>query len=130
MRSGLCRVLKREVEEARRLIVQELPRIQAFSEDQSPEMRDKIFDEFNTLAIVYQQPSYAFVNQGNATEPHEHDLVAPCPINWPSSCQLRKQAVCKLPQVLNPNRLPTLAATNSRTREQQWTSHLSVAGEA
>ena len=54
-----------------------LPPIQAFSEDQSPEMRDRIFDEFNSLAVIYQQPSSSFVNQSAPTEIENAVIVSP-----------------------------------------------------
>lgn len=60
---ALCRLLQQDINTARNILSPALPSIQAFSEDQSPEMRDRIFDEFNTLAVIYQQPSSTFVDQ-------------------------------------------------------------------
>ena len=52
-----------------------LPSISAFSEDQSAELRDRIFDEFNSLAVVYQQPSSSFVRQADPAELLDNALV-------------------------------------------------------
>lgn len=45
-----------------------LPSIARFAEEQSPEQRDRIFDELNTLAVVYRQPSSAFATTAPAHE--------------------------------------------------------------
>ena len=57
------------MEAAKRVVNPVLPAIPAFSEEQSPELRDRIFDEFNTLAVVYRQPSAAFVRAGPLEAP-------------------------------------------------------------
>ena len=36
----------------------------SFAEEQSPELRDRIFDEFNSLAVIYREPAAAFLRQG------------------------------------------------------------------
>ena len=43
-----------------------LPAISHFSEEQSSELRDRIFDEFNTLAVVLRAPSATFIKDGPA----------------------------------------------------------------
>ena len=58
----MCRLLHYNVEEARRIVGAPAPAITRFAEEQSPEQRDRIFDELNTLAVVYRQPSSAFTN--------------------------------------------------------------------
>ena len=63
------------MEQAKAVISPALPAISAFSEEQSAELRDRIFDEFNTLAVVYQQPSSAFVQQA-APEVEDDFLVS------------------------------------------------------
>ncbi len=35
--------------------------IVAFAEEQSPELRDRIFAEFNTLSVIYRAPASSFV---------------------------------------------------------------------
>ena len=37
-----------------------LPHISTFSEEQSPEVRDRIFEDFNSLAVVYRMPASSF----------------------------------------------------------------------
>lgn len=62
-----CRLLQQGPQEAKRVINPPLPPIHAFAEEQSAELRDRIFDEFNSLAVVYQQPSSSFVQQADAS---------------------------------------------------------------
>lgn len=57
---SVCRLLHHNVQEARRVVAAPVPPIARFAEEQSPEQRDRIFDELNTLAVVYRQPSSAF----------------------------------------------------------------------
>lgn len=59
----LCRLLQHSVAEARRVIATQPPPILQFAEEQSPELRDRIFDEFNSLAVVYQAPSSTFLQE-------------------------------------------------------------------
>lgn len=65
---SVCRLLHYNVQEARRVVAAPVPPIARFAEEQSPEQRDRIFDELNTLAVVYRQPSSAFTN---AAPPHK-----------------------------------------------------------
>ena len=76
-----CRLFQQGVEEAKRVINPPLPSISAFSEDQSAELRDRIFDEFNSLAVVYQQPSSSFVRQADPGELLDNALVRFCAIS-------------------------------------------------
>ena len=62
------------MEEARRIVGAPAPAITRFAEEQSPEQRDRIFDELNTLAVVYRQPSSAFTN---AAPVHKQVYSAP-----------------------------------------------------
>ena len=54
--------------EAARVIAPPLTAIAAFAEDQSPELRDRIFDEFNTLAVIFKEPSAAFTRRATTDE--------------------------------------------------------------
>eukprot|EP00884_Botryococcus_braunii_P006125 jgi/Botrbrau1/15513/Bobra.0225s0004.1 len=58
------RLLQHSVEAAQRIISPPLPAIISFSEEQSPEMRDRIFAEFNTLSVIYRAPASSFVQSG------------------------------------------------------------------
>ena len=44
-----------------------LPAISHFSEEQSSELRDRIFDEFNTLAVILRAPSATFIKAASAS---------------------------------------------------------------
>ena len=44
-----------------------LPAISHFAEEQSPELRDRIFDEFNSLAVVLRAPSANFLQESPVT---------------------------------------------------------------
>lgn len=63
------------MEEARRIVAAPAPAITHFAEEQSPEQRDRIFDELNSLAVVYRQPSSAFTTAAPAHK--EVSLLAP-----------------------------------------------------
>ena len=56
-----------------------LPAISHFAEEQSAELRDRIFDEFNSLAVVLRAPAAAFVQEAPAAPPPEEDGGAPAP---------------------------------------------------
>ena len=74
--------------DAKKVINSKMPTVMAFSEDQSAEIRDRIFDEFNTLAVVYRQPSYAFVQQASTVE---QDQFA---VSHPPSPQDKVECAC------------------------------------
>ena len=44
-----------------------LPAISHFAEEQSPELRDRIFDEFNSLAVVLRAPSANFIQESHVS---------------------------------------------------------------
>ena len=56
-----CRLLRASVAEAERVIGAPLPAISHFAEEQSAELRDRIFDEFNSLAVLLRAPAATFV---------------------------------------------------------------------
>ncbi|KAH7420610.1 hypothetical protein KP509_13G014400 [Ceratopteris richardii] len=57
------RLLQHGVETAERVINPPKQAVSVFADTQSSEIKDRIFDEFNTLAVVYQQPSYMFLDK-------------------------------------------------------------------
>merc|ERR1719277_2522580 len=61
------RLLEHSPEEARRVICAPKEVVEEFQEEMDAEMKEKIFDEFNTLSIVYKQPSAKFVVNKAAT---------------------------------------------------------------
>jgi len=54
------RLLQQGAEEAAWVVSPGLPHISTFSEVQSPEVRDRIFEDFNSLAVVYRMPASSF----------------------------------------------------------------------
>lgn len=61
------RLLEHSPEEARRVICAPKEVVEEFQEEMDAEQRDKIFEEFNTLSIVYKQPAAKFVVNKAAT---------------------------------------------------------------
>jgi hypothetical protein len=73
--SSCHRLLQVDIETAKGVINPALPPVVAFSEEQSPELRDRIFDEFNSLAVIYREPSSSFVVQTPTTVGHQETLM-------------------------------------------------------
>ena len=71
-----CRLLQHSAREAERVAGAPLPAIAHFSEEQSSELRDRIFDEFNTLAVVLRAPAATFIKAASAS-PDEEEPDAP-----------------------------------------------------
>lgn len=57
------RLLKHSLDTARAVVAQELPQTRAFAEEQSPEISDRVFDEFNSLSVVYNAPASQFLDE-------------------------------------------------------------------
>ncbi|CAM6096190.1 unnamed protein product [Calypogeia fissa] len=57
------RLLRHSVEVAESVINPQKNAVSVFSGNQSNEVKDRIFDEFNSLAVVYRQPSYMFLDK-------------------------------------------------------------------
>lgn len=57
------RLLQQGVETAERVINPPKQAVSVFADTQSSEIKDRIFDEFNSLAVVYQEPSYMFLDK-------------------------------------------------------------------
>eukprot|EP00850_Spirogloea_muscicola_P011386 SM000070S21352 [mRNA] locus=s70:581897:587414:+ [translate_table: standard] len=57
------RLLQAGIEAAERVINPPKQVVSVFADAQSSEAKDRIFDEFNTLAVVYDQPSYMFLDK-------------------------------------------------------------------
>ena len=69
-----CRLLQHSVKEAERVAGSPLPAVSHFSEEQSSELRDRIFDEFNTLAVILRAPSVTFIKEApSSLEEEEPD---------------------------------------------------------
>ena len=70
-----CRLLHHNLQEAKRVVASPAPAITRFAEEQSPEQRDHIFDELNTLAVIYRKPSSSFTN---AVPAHKEVTLSVC----------------------------------------------------
>ncbi|CAA2992341.1 beta-adaptin A [Olea europaea subsp. europaea] len=57
------RLLKYDVSVAERVVNPPKQAVSVFADTQSSEVKDRIFDEFNSLSVVYQKPSYMFTDK-------------------------------------------------------------------
>ncbi|CAI9755649.1 unnamed protein product [Fraxinus pennsylvanica] len=57
------RLLKYNVSVAERVVDPPKQAVSVFADTQSSEVKDRIFDEFNSLSVVYQKPSYMFTDK-------------------------------------------------------------------
>ncbi|KAF8084542.1 hypothetical protein N665_0714s0029 [Sinapis alba] len=57
------RVLQHDVHVAERVVSPPQQAVSAFADTQSSEIKDRIFDEFNSLSVIYQKPSYMFTDK-------------------------------------------------------------------
>ncbi|KAJ6812580.1 beta-adaptin-like protein A [Iris pallida] len=57
------RLLQHDVTVAERLVNPPKQAVSVFADAQSSEIKDRIFDEFNSLSVVYQKPSYLFTDK-------------------------------------------------------------------
>ncbi|CAL1386428.1 unnamed protein product [Linum trigynum] len=83
------RLLQYDVSSAERVVNPPKQAVSVFADTQSNEIKDRIFDEFNSLSIVYQKPSYMFTDKdhrgpfefsdeiGNLTVGAESEHVVP-----------------------------------------------------
>ncbi|THU63540.1 hypothetical protein C4D60_Mb01t16860 [Musa balbisiana] len=64
------RLLQYDVSVAERVVNPPKQAVSVFADTQSSEIKDRIFDEFNSLSVVYQKPSYMFTDKEHR-EPFE-----------------------------------------------------------
>ncbi|XP_039124674.1 beta-adaptin-like protein A [Dioscorea cayenensis subsp. rotundata] len=57
------RLLQHDVSVAERVVNPPKQAVSVFADTQSNEIKDRIFDEFNSLSVVYQKPSYLFIDK-------------------------------------------------------------------
>lgn len=57
------RLLQYDVSVAERLVNPPKQAVSVFADVQSSEIKDRIFDEFNSLSVLYQQPAYMFTDK-------------------------------------------------------------------
>ncbi|EPS72403.1 hypothetical protein M569_02352, partial [Genlisea aurea] len=57
------RLLKHDIGIAERIVDPPKQAVSVFADTQSSEGKDRIFDEFNSLSVVYQKPSYLFTDK-------------------------------------------------------------------
>lgn len=95
----LRRLLQHSVAEAERVAGVPLPAISHFSEEQSSELRDRIFDEFNTLAVILRAPSATFIRDTpSAILEEEPDAPLVRPFYCVHYARLCSSLLCPLPE--------------------------------
>ncbi|KAL5558803.1 hypothetical protein UlMin_035014 [Ulmus minor] len=57
------RLLQYDVAVAERIVNPPKQAVSVFADTQSSEIKDRIFDEFNSLSVIYQKPSYMFTDK-------------------------------------------------------------------
>uniref|UniRef100_A0A5B7BH30 Beta-adaptin-like protein n=1 Tax=Davidia involucrata TaxID=16924 RepID=A0A5B7BH30_DAVIN len=57
------RLLQNNVSVAERVVNPPKQAVSVFADTQSSEIKDRIFDEFNSLSVVYEKPSYMFTDK-------------------------------------------------------------------
>ncbi|ONK67159.1 uncharacterized protein A4U43_C06F16630 [Asparagus officinalis] len=57
------RLLQYDVSVAERVVNPPKQAVSVFADTQSSEIKDRVFDEFNSLSVVYQKPSYLFTDK-------------------------------------------------------------------
>ncbi|GAB4837274.1 hypothetical protein Ancab_002176 [Ancistrocladus abbreviatus] len=57
------RLLQYNVSVAERVVNPPKQAVSVFADTQSSEVKDRIFDEFNSLSVIYQKPSYMFIDK-------------------------------------------------------------------
>ncbi|XP_062076976.1 beta-adaptin-like protein A [Humulus lupulus] len=57
------RLLQHNITVAERVVNPPKQAVSVFADTQSSEIKDRIFDEFNSLSVVYQKPSYMFTDK-------------------------------------------------------------------
>lgn len=57
------RLLQYNVSTAERVVNPPKQAVSVFADTQSSEIKDRIFDEFNSLSVLYQKPSYMFIDK-------------------------------------------------------------------
>ncbi|XP_073007246.1 beta-adaptin-like protein A [Typha latifolia] len=57
------RLLQYDVSVAERVVNPPKQAVSVFADTQSSEIKDRIFDEFNSLSVVYQKPAYMFTDK-------------------------------------------------------------------
>lgn len=63
------RLLQLSVDEAIRVIAPEKTSISAFAEEGDSSVTDVVFEEFNTLSVIYNKPAIAFIEEEYEMEP-------------------------------------------------------------
>ncbi|GBG88693.1 hypothetical protein CBR_g48222 [Chara braunii] len=79
------RLLQEGVGLAEKVINPKKQAVADFAESQSSEIKDRIFDEFNTLAVVYQKPSYMFLNKELVGNTESESLMGERELSSPSA---------------------------------------------
>ncbi len=114
------RLLRTGVAEAAAVVAAPAPALAAFAEDQSAELRDRIFDEFNSLADILRAPSATFVPPAPHAPLAEEPAAGP-PVRNPHALQTRARAPAWAPRPPLPRALSASCA---------WPAHAGLPGAA
>eukprot|EP00951_Prasinocladus_malaysianus_P003295 scaffold23370_cov52-Prasinocladus_malaysianus.AAC.1 len=76
------RLAQQSTDVAQRVVCPTLPLVHAFAEEQSAEIKDRIFDEFNTLSHikhygVHRAPASTFLDKEAATSIEQDEVPEP-----------------------------------------------------
>jgi len=108
------------VAEAAAVVAAPAPALAAFAEDQSAELRDRIFDEFNSLAVILRAPSATFVPPAPHAPLAEEPAAGPAVRNPPAP-QTRARAPARAPRPPLPRALSAPCV---------WLAHAGLPGAA
>eukprot|EP00240_Pyramimonas_obovata_P000618 CAMPEP_0118943262 /NCGR_PEP_ID=MMETSP1169-20130426/37958_1 /TAXON_ID=36882 /ORGANISM="Pyramimonas obovata, Strain CCMP722" /LENGTH=566 /DNA_ID=CAMNT_0006888471 /DNA_START=40 /DNA_END=1737 /DNA_ORIENTATION=+ len=103
------RLLQYDVKEARRVIVcKRGDALGSFAETHNSDLLDRLFDEFNTLAVLYQKPSFTFTDLSPPTTASQQDMpTAPeTPTTQPATVSLDAAQTDLLGEELREDALP------------------------
>ncbi|XP_039018107.1 beta-adaptin-like protein A isoform X2 [Hibiscus syriacus] len=67
------RILRYNVSVAERVVNPPKQAVSVFADTQSSEIKDRIFEEFNSLSVLYQKPSYMFIDKEHRGPPEFAD---------------------------------------------------------
>lgn len=91
------RLLQVSPEEARRVICAPKEVVEEFQEEMDADLKDRVFEEFNSLSTVYKQPASKFIQVSGS--PFVASKMPPPPLEAGQGEALESQAFAKPPQV-------------------------------
>eukprot|EP00727_Mastigamoeba_balamuthi_P010825 m51a1_g6365 Adaptor protein complex 4 (AP-4), beta subunit (762) ;mRNA; f:113676-116347 len=105
------RLLKEDVALAERVIAPKMPSVSSFAEDEKLEVQDRLFEEFNTLAVAFEAPSETFVRPEKKAEEPDSSSAAPAPQQKPPAAARAAPAAATAPGSSSPPKSVDLLST-------------------